>query len=128
MRVGVVWHVHRLLLGALSFVALASAALADSGKPSLEYQVKASMLFNFLQFVEWPPEVLGAGADIVFCVIGPDEFKAALDPVEGGLVRGHRVKVERMQHWVPGHTCHLAFSRVRSRPTSIFRNCTRRAY
>ncbi len=71
-------------------------AFATDGKPSLEYQVKASLIFNFLQFVEWPPEMeQNPDSELGICVIGPDVFGNALNSIHGKIVRGLRVVVEK---------------------------------
>lgn len=56
--------------------------------PTPEYQVKAAFLFNFSQFVSWPPQAFSsASAPIVIAVLGQDPFGADLDTI----VRGERV-------------------------------------
>jgi hypothetical protein len=71
---------------------------ARAEKPSLEYQVKASLIFNFLQFVEWPPDELQKSPSALeLCLIGKDAFGTALDAVEGELVQGRHLKVVRHQ-------------------------------
>ena len=52
---------------------------------SKEYQIKAAFLFNFAQFVEWPPTAF-TNADAPFCigVLGDDPFGAALDETVQG--------------------------------------------
>ena len=52
-----------------------------------EYQIKAAFLYNFVKFVEWPPETLPSnGAPIVLAVLGKDPFGSALDDVILGKV------------------------------------------
>ena len=53
--------------------------IAESNSTS-EYDVKAAFLFHFAQFVEWAP---GAFEDVdsplMYCTIGEDAFRGALD-------------------------------------------------
>ena len=71
-----------------SFGAPASSAAAPT-----EYQVKAVFLFNFAQFVEWPPSVFKSpDTPFVIGVLGRDPFGSDLDAV----VRGERVEQRSM--------------------------------
>ena len=56
--------------------------------PPAEYRVKAVFLFNFAQFVDWPPDAFTApGQPFVIGVLGKDPFGPELDAV----VRGETV-------------------------------------
>ena len=99
-----------LLLASLWFwLPFASLALADEAAPTLEYQVKASMIYNFLQFVEWPPELLPASSDVSICVLGEDKFGAALNALTNELVRGRKIRVVRLKHLTDSSVCHVLF-------------------
>lgn len=88
---------------------LATVPQARSEKrPTLEYQVKASYLYNFLQFVEWPPETF-AGGTILVCVFGEDNFGAALRDIVGESVRGRTVTVRHFREPEDLEACHIAF-------------------
>ena len=62
-----------------------------------EYQLKAAFLFNFVQFVEWPPEAFaGPDAPVRIGVLGDDPFGPLLEQlVQGETVRGRKLTVER---------------------------------
>ena len=49
---------------------LGELTLSAQTAPSKEYQVKAVFLFNFAQFVEWPPAAFADGS------IGPTDISA----------------------------------------------------
>jgi hypothetical protein len=74
----------------LAFALLVSSigARAQDGLP--EYKVKAAYLFNFLKFVEYPPESFADSlAPIVIGVVGEDPFGSALPQVViGKTVQG----------------------------------------
>jgi len=74
---------------ALLTALLASALLQTGAAP--EYQVKAVFLFNFAQFVDWPPpqppEVPDSAAPLVIGILGEDPFGGFLD----ATVRGERL-------------------------------------
>ncbi len=62
---------------ALPLVALllAERGVAAQGARASEYEVKAVFLFNFAQFVDWPPEAFSApDTPLVICVLGQDPF------------------------------------------------------
>jgi YfiR/HmsC-like len=60
-----------------------------------EYQLKAAFLFQFAQFVEWPPETFKSTSDpLTYCTLGEDPFGGALDrSLSGQTVRGRAVRV-----------------------------------
>ena len=56
-------------------------------EPTLEYRVKAAYLFNFVKFVEWPPEA--AGGPLTICVAGRNPFGSVLsETIRGETVNG----------------------------------------
>jgi uncharacterized protein DUF4154 len=76
-----------------------------------EYQVKAVFLFNFAQFVEWPPSAFpDSAAPLVICVLGEDPFGPYLDEtVHGGTVHGHPMAVQRTHRVEEIRNCHILF-------------------
>ena len=72
--------------------AVAACALllqgADAADSPSEYQVKAVFLFNFSQFVDWPPQAFTSPTEpFVIGILGTDPFGARLDEA----VRGERI-------------------------------------
>lgn len=66
----------------------AASRAATAPVPAAEYQVKAVFLFNFAQFIDWPPEAFAdAKAPLVIGMAGADPFGPYLD----GLVRGEKI-------------------------------------
>src|SRR2546430_3260611 len=56
---------------------LIAGGLLGAAAPVSEYQLKAVFLFNFAQFVEWPPAALpGDSAPFVIGVLGKDPFRS----------------------------------------------------
>ena len=74
-------------------------------------QVEAVFLFNFTQFVDWPPQVFaGPGAPIAIGVLGSDPFGAGLDEVvRGEVVNGHPLVVHRAQRVEELTDCQILF-------------------
>jgi YfiR/HmsC-like len=79
--------------------------------PASEYQVKAVFLFNFAQFVEWPPSAFaGPDAPFVIGVLGRDPFGPDLDAVAHGETVGrHPLLVERYRDISELHNCNILF-------------------
>jgi hypothetical protein len=78
---------------------------------SKEYQVKAAFLFNFIQFVEWPPAAFPEKATpLVIGVLGEDPFKGFL----GEMLRDEQVgkRPLRIEYYRRGEEiqqCHILF-------------------
>jgi hypothetical protein len=93
------------LIGALALAAAvilaaqrsANARAPAPAAPSAEYRIKAAFLFNFVQFVEWPPSAFASEqAPLVICVLGNDPFGSTLDQiVDGESIATHPLTVRR---------------------------------
>lgn len=98
-----------LVLSAL----LLSGGLGLSAEPAAprEYQIKAVFLFNFAQFVEWPPQAFpDAQTPLVIGVLGRDPFGAYLDEtVRGETVNNRSLVVQRYGRVEDINTCHILF-------------------
>jgi hypothetical protein len=105
----------------LSPRAILAAALLLVGPPGVagqtaqapEYQVKAVFLFNFAQFVDWPPAAFpDTEAPLVIGILGDDPFEGFLDQtVRGEQVRGRAFQVRRYHSVDEIKTCHILFIR-----------------
>ena len=82
-----------------------------AGQQSLEYEVKAAYLLNFLGYTEWPTEVITAGSEPVrLCIAGRDPFGGAIDRVvQGQQIAGRPISVERLTPDEPAEHCELLF-------------------
>lgn len=77
-----------------------------------EYQVKAVFLFNFSQFVDWPPPAFShQQAPLGICVLGSDPFGTGLDEiVRGESVNGRPLSVRRYGRVEDvADACHILF-------------------
>jgi len=76
-----------------------------------EYKVKATYLFNFAQFVEWPATVFAdANAPIIIGVLGDDEFGPFLDQiVQGEKIKNRPLIVKRSRTVAELKACHILF-------------------
>ena len=94
------------VLGAALCMATAMA------QPVPEMVMKATYLFNFMRYVEWPP-VSGAPASDTrakLCVYGVDPFGPALSPMDGKLLGdGRAVSVVRTRSLTNLTDCQLLY-------------------
>lgn len=76
-----------------------------------EYQIKAAFLFNFTQFVEWPPVVLPqTGTSVVIGILGENPFGKYLDEmISGETANGHPLEVHVYKNVDEIKTCHILF-------------------
>jgi hypothetical protein len=99
-------------LAALLLFLLAGAEARSQGSArTREYQIKAVFLFNFAQFVDWPPAAFAdAQAPLVIGVLGEDPFGAFLDEAIQGEKIGQRpLVVHRYQRVEDIGACHILF-------------------
>jgi hypothetical protein len=85
--------------------------LSAQTAPAREYQVKAVFLFNFAQFVDWPPQAFPeAQTPLVIGVLGEDPFGAYLDEtVRDEKVNNRPLAVQRYRRVEEIKTCHILF-------------------
>jgi len=103
---------HRRICGSLG-AAMVIAATAVHAQQSLEYELKATYIYNFLLFVDWPAEAFQSPtAPMRVCVPDNVPFAAAVEKSmreQAGKARGRPVIVARSV--APGDVggCHLLF-------------------
>jgi hypothetical protein len=96
------------LAACLAFLLTASTLLPAQRKFD-EREVKATFIFNFAQFVEWPAASFAdPQAPLLICVLGDDPFEAVLDAVvRGEVIRSHPLVVRRFRHVEEVTSCHI---------------------
>ena len=89
---------------------LATSASAQPSRVS-DREVKAIFLFNFAQFVDWPPAAFdGPLAPIVIGVLGEDPFEETLDAIiKGEIVKNRQLLVARFRNLEELSACHILF-------------------
>jgi hypothetical protein len=90
----------------LVVICLLAGAAVRSEEVPLEYRLKASYLFNFVKFIEWPPETRSDALTI--CVAGWNPFGNVLEDI----LRGETVKESRLATRVilmPERDCQVVF-------------------
>lgn len=95
----------------LQSVLLLSLICPSSFAATPEYQLKAAFLFNFTQFVQWPPQAFTrSDSPLSVCILGEDPFGTYLDDlVRGEFVNGHPLTVERHRNDQELQHCHILF-------------------
>lgn len=74
--------------------------IAQQMVPAREYQIKASLIFNFIHFVDWPPQQEAnttAAQNLRVCIVGPDRFGAAIEKLKNEIVHGLVIEVHSIQ-------------------------------
>lgn len=76
-----------------------------------EYDIKATHLFHFAQFVNWPPRAFSdSSAPFVIGVLGSNPFGSALDSVIAGeKIKGRRMAVKRARRVDELLDCQIVF-------------------
>ncbi len=88
---------------------------APSGRAadrSLEYAVKATFLYKFAPFVEWPPSAFDQpNAPFVLCIVGNDPFADSVEKtIASQRVGDHPVLLRRLATVDGKAGCHLMFA------------------
>jgi hypothetical protein len=93
---------------AVTLMAASGAAADRAAAGPLDADVKATFLYNFAKFTEWPS--LQPGAPILVCVVGDDQIADALvAAVRGQNIGGHKLDVSRPHESTIWRLCHLLF-------------------
>jgi len=97
------------LAAACAFVAI-PALHAQNARPT-DYQVKATYLYNFGRFVEWPGKAAAAqGGSFTVCVLGQDPFGPSLDAtLAGETIGGKTVVAKRISSAEESGDCQILF-------------------
>jgi len=102
----------RLLpLATAAWLAALVPAVACAQSASVEYAVKATYLYKFAPFVEWPAGTFQSSADpLVLCVAGSDPVTGLVgDAVKGRVVGGRAIDVVRVSPAVHAARCHILY-------------------
>jgi len=106
-----------LLAGSLALALNLTAGQQAHAQAVPEYAMKATYLYNFMVFAEWPnQDAHGAPESLQLCVFGPDNFGTALNSLEGKNVNGRKLVVQRASSLASLRRCHLVFVTEREAP------------
>lgn len=96
---------------AVCLTVLMGSQTAQAQRDSLEYPVKATYLYKFGPFVEWPDAAFASPSSSVnLCVVGDDPFGGILDRAVAGQQIGERsIVVRRVRTLERDSGCHIAY-------------------
>jgi len=59
-----------------------------------EYEIKAAYLYNFINYIDWPPDALPpVGGTISIGIVGVNPFGDAITPLNGKQIKGRTIAV-----------------------------------
>ena len=94
---------------AIAFVAV-GRPIDLRAQRSLEYQVKAAFLYNFVQFIEWPAAALPAGEPFRLCLAGANPFAGVLErTIAGEEAAGRPIAIEVLAAGASPSRCQVLF-------------------
>lgn len=95
----------------LALMMLVAPCPLNAAVPAQEYEIKAVFLYNFAQFVQWPPEAFAdKKAPLVIGILGSDPFGSYMDEaVRGETVDGRPFVVRRYDRPEEITDCHILF-------------------
>ena len=104
------WRCHFLWVALLVASGTGHPAAAET-VPFREAEVKAAFLFNFAQFIEWPPQTFSnAAAPFVIGVLGDEAFGHILNQmVQGETIRGRPIILKSHKRADELADCHILF-------------------
>lgn len=90
----------------LTCVALATALTTSeaTAQNPVEYKIKSSLIYNFLKFIEWPPD--SVQDTLQLCIVSKQPYGNALDQLAGELVQGKRIAVDLLSS-DNSNSCHV---------------------
>jgi hypothetical protein len=99
----------RTLAAAIVAVAIVAPGAAALARTPLEIAIKATYLYKFGPFVEWPATSFDSPTSpLNLCVVGTDPFGAVLDQAaQGQRLAAHPIVVRRLA--APSTRCHIAY-------------------
>jgi hypothetical protein len=98
--------IHSCLLALILTLAITThSAAAELG----EYDIKAGMVYNFIMFVEWPPDSFGKGRLMEICLAGDSQAGRSFTRLNGKTYKEKTINVRQVKG--PGGIggCNLLF-------------------
>jgi YfiR/HmsC-like len=86
-----------------------SASSAENA--AIEYAVKATYLYKFAPFVDWPPSMFpSAATPISLCIVGDDPVGTVIDQAAAGQSVGPRpLAIRHVSQAAPGAGCQIMY-------------------
>jgi hypothetical protein len=93
---------HRILF----LIALILGMPALAAEPVPEYSMKATYLYNFALYTEWPEDT---GNTLNLCLLGGERFGGAINQIQGKLVNQRRLNVYQVSGPKAVQGCQMVF-------------------
>ncbi len=96
----------------VAFVVMASAMLCRASSTDLdqEHQIKAALIANFINFIDWP-DLGPPGSKFIVGVYGADDFDSAIEQqLAGKTVLGHQIVVQQIHTDAEMKKCRIVVS------------------
>jgi hypothetical protein len=93
---------HRILF----LIALVLGMPALAAEPVPEYLMKATYLYNFALYTEWPEDT---GNTLNLCLLGEERFGDAINQIQGKLVNQRRLNVYQVSGPKAVQGCQMVF-------------------
>jgi hypothetical protein len=102
---------HALASGLVLLVAAFGAAAAAAQDRSVEFAVKATYLYKFAPFVQWPAGSFASPTDpLVLCVVGDDPVGTLVaEAARDQSVDQHPIHVVHLAALEPNSRCHILY-------------------
>ena len=86
---------YNLLLTWFTFALVAGSAVRANSERSMEYQIKAAFLYNFIKFVNWPEEKKAeTEKPISIGIIGCEDFIESFKSIQGRKIGERSISVK----------------------------------
>lgn len=104
-----------LLIGLL----LGLPAISRAETPDPVYQIKAGLIFNFVNFTRWPEDLLAdESTDFQLCILGEDPYSEIFISNRQHKARGRQInarKIEFSSDKENFKACHILFIRLKEK-------------
>jgi hypothetical protein len=100
-------------------LATTAAAFLCGAQPALEDEVKATFVYKFTPFVDWPASAFESSqAPLSICIVGDDQVAKMIDQAAAGQKDGDRPIVMRhLDRVEPNSPCHVLYAAASPRQT-----------
>lgn len=108
------WQMFRnIVIGLLCGAVFSCPSPVSAQEVPSEYEVKAAYIYNFTNYVEWPPAAFQSNSDpIQLCVMGPGNLPAAFSKMPKTTALGRQINpifYEEVPRPDQIERCHLVF-------------------
>jgi len=73
------------------------------------YKVEAAFLYNFLDYITWPPKNEGNSGVFSICVYGNDSLYNSLDYIKRKKIEERKLDIRRLENGKIASRCHIIF-------------------